>query len=240
MRQTKAFTLVELSIVILIIGLIIGGITAGSSLIQQARLRAIISEFSNLKSAVNLFKVQFNNALPGDISNASNNWSSAVNGNGDGLIGNGQGNDQMGEGLQAFAHLSYASLIAGNFNGTSAGTPAYQPGVNLPGSKFSPIAIYYLYYHNAGTGIYGFHTNFISLASNTSNPWSNGIINSTQAYTIDIKMDDGLAATGGMLTFRGDDYQGQAGKCVSNDWYVPGATYVFSDMTTSCRIIYAI
>jgi prepilin-type N-terminal cleavage/methylation domain-containing protein len=56
----KAFTLVELSIVLLIIGLIIGGITAGSSLIQQAKLRSLLSDSNNVTVAINSFKIQFN------------------------------------------------------------------------------------------------------------------------------------------------------------------------------------
>jgi prepilin-type N-terminal cleavage/methylation domain-containing protein len=95
-KNYSGFTLVELSIVLLIIGLIIGGITAGSSLIQQANLKKIINEQNNLRSAINNFKIQFN-ALPGDFSSAANFWPSATctsgtvpsgcNGNADGVVG---------------------------------------------------------------------------------------------------------------------------------------------------------
>jgi type II secretory pathway pseudopilin PulG len=73
----SAFTLIELSILLLIIGLIIGGITAGSSLIKQSQVRAVISEFNNIQSSIKTFRIQFN-ALPGDFASAGQFWASAT------------------------------------------------------------------------------------------------------------------------------------------------------------------
>lgn len=73
MRQS-GFTLLELSIVIVIIGLIVAGISAGQSLIRQAGVRGVISDFDTLTTALNTFKLQYD-ALPGDMDNASDYWS---------------------------------------------------------------------------------------------------------------------------------------------------------------------
>jgi prepilin-type N-terminal cleavage/methylation domain-containing protein len=70
------FTLVELSIVIIIIGFLIAGISAGSSLIRQAELNSVITDFQNFKTAYNGFDLQYN-AVPGDMPNAESYWPAA-------------------------------------------------------------------------------------------------------------------------------------------------------------------
>ena len=62
----QGFTLVELSIVIIIIGFLIAGISAGTSLIRQAGLSSVITDLTNYKMAVNMFKDKYG-GLPGDL-----------------------------------------------------------------------------------------------------------------------------------------------------------------------------
>src|SRR5437763_7869808 len=102
--KPQGFTLLELSIVLVIIGLLIGGIFVGQSLIHTAQINAVISEFNRYQTAVQNFKQQYQ-ALPGDMNNATSFWGSAggtgadatcfntlsntaatCNGNGDGSI----------------------------------------------------------------------------------------------------------------------------------------------------------
>src|ERR1700753_1576823 len=64
MRQ--GFTLIELSIVLVIIGLIVGGILVGQDLIKAAEVRAQISQIEKFNTAVNTFRGKFG-ALPGDL-----------------------------------------------------------------------------------------------------------------------------------------------------------------------------
>ena len=68
-RQIKArgFTLVELSIVIIIIGFLIAGISAGTSLMKQASLNTVIDEVAGYRAAFNNFRARFD-SLPGDLS----------------------------------------------------------------------------------------------------------------------------------------------------------------------------
>src|SRR5215475_7293609 len=63
----SAFTLIELSIVLVIIGLIVGGILTGQDLIKQASLRATVAQLDKYNTAAYTFRNKFG-SLPGDIS----------------------------------------------------------------------------------------------------------------------------------------------------------------------------
>ena len=52
----KGFSLVELSIVLIIIGLLIAGVSSGSKLIKQARINSLINELNELKNSFNILK----------------------------------------------------------------------------------------------------------------------------------------------------------------------------------------
>ena len=73
MKKDLGFTLVELSIVIVIIGLIVGGVTAGQSLVEAAKMQSQISELRKYEVAFNIFKLEYD-AIPGDFSQASDYW----------------------------------------------------------------------------------------------------------------------------------------------------------------------
>jgi len=62
----KAFTLVELAIVLVIIGLIVSGVLVGNDLIQSARIKAAMGQINSYSAAVNTFRLKYS-ALPGDI-----------------------------------------------------------------------------------------------------------------------------------------------------------------------------
>ena len=53
MNNNKAFSLIELSIVLIIISLLVAGITGGKSLIESAKIRNIINGFNNLEKSNN-------------------------------------------------------------------------------------------------------------------------------------------------------------------------------------------
>ena len=72
----RAFSLVELSIVLVILGLLTGGILAGQSLIRAAELRAVTTEYQRYVAAVQTFRDKYM-ALPGDMPNAIAFWGAA-------------------------------------------------------------------------------------------------------------------------------------------------------------------
>src|SRR5580692_12405602 len=65
-RRETAFTLIEMSIVLVIIGLIVGGVLVGQDLIRAAGVRAQISQIEKYNTAVNTFYGKYG-YLPGDI-----------------------------------------------------------------------------------------------------------------------------------------------------------------------------
>ena len=64
--KKSGFTLIELSIVLVILGLLVGGILVGADLIQAARIRAQISDFQAINTGAATFQLKYN-ALPGDM-----------------------------------------------------------------------------------------------------------------------------------------------------------------------------
>jgi len=104
----KGFTLIELSIVLIIISLIVGGVIGGQSLVRSAKINQMANDLVAQKTAFTLFKDQYDYS-PGDILNAQEYWPSCAdsgtnlcNGNGDRRIDSGT------EQLRVFEHLSLA------------------------------------------------------------------------------------------------------------------------------------
>lgn len=72
LRQS-GFSLVEISIVIVVIGLLVGGVLAGRSVIRAAELRAVGTEMNNYVTAIYQFRDKYS-GLPGDLVNATLYW----------------------------------------------------------------------------------------------------------------------------------------------------------------------
>lgn len=77
-RNECAFSLVELSIVLVILGLLVGSLVSSKSLIRAAQLRAISTEYDNYRTATQAFRDKYL-GLPGDITNASKFWGASSN-----------------------------------------------------------------------------------------------------------------------------------------------------------------
>lgn len=135
MDRNKGFTLIELSVVIVIIGLIVAGIVGGQSLVKQSQLKGIIADIDKFKVASNTFKLQYD-AWPGDMKNATAYWPT-VAGDGDGDRYINQGN----EGLYFWQHLVHADLIQGSYTGLVTGLGGgiggddYKAGINIPSAS---------------------------------------------------------------------------------------------------------
>src|SRR5436189_6124876 len=67
------FTLVEIAIVLVIIGLLLGGILKGQEMITQAKIKNVINDFNGISVAVTSYQDRYR-ALPGDDGNATARW----------------------------------------------------------------------------------------------------------------------------------------------------------------------
>ncbi len=104
--QQRGFSLVEMAVVLVIIGLLIGGVMQGQSLIRAAKVRDIITTAADLTTAAAAFKGRYG-VLPGDAPTATTEIQGATgNGNGDGLI-------STAESANVPNHLFAAGFIKG-------------------------------------------------------------------------------------------------------------------------------
>src|SRR5437879_2899141 len=65
-KSEQGFTLIELSIVLVIIGLIVGGVLVGQDLIKAAEIRATVAQIEKYNTAVNTFRNKYT-GIPGDL-----------------------------------------------------------------------------------------------------------------------------------------------------------------------------
>lgn len=153
----RAFSLVELSIVLVILGLLTGGILAGQSLIRASELRKVTTDVASVSTAISTFRDKYL-AMPGDMANATRFWSAADGGDGlgtdcymannnDATTCNGDGNGKIGtatgtlptgpESYRFWHHLKNAGLYANNLTGVPASATYTDywhdaPGQNIP------------------------------------------------------------------------------------------------------------
>src|SRR3989449_10192134 len=91
MKNTQqGFTLVEIAIVLVIIGLLLGGILKGQEMITQAKIKNVIADFSGVSVAYHGYQDRYR-AIPGDDPNAATRWASMTNpapvaGDGNGIV----------------------------------------------------------------------------------------------------------------------------------------------------------
>ena len=111
--RQSGFTLVEIAIVLVIIGLILGGVLKGQALIENAKYKNFSKQIDSVRAAVLTFQDQYK-AMPGDILNVSALNSAATAGNGNGMIAGGACDAATDESCLVWSHLRYAGLIAGD------------------------------------------------------------------------------------------------------------------------------
>jgi len=110
-NRQSGFTLVEMAIVLIIIGLILGGVFKGQALIDTARVRSLSTDVSGIRTAWYSFQERYR-SIPGDFSNAQTQIDSASSqGNGNGRI------DDDQERAGVWQQMALAGFIPGNFDG---------------------------------------------------------------------------------------------------------------------------
>ena len=147
----KGFTLVEIAIVLVIIGLLLGGILKGQEMITQAKIKNVIADFSGISAAYHGYQDRYR-AIPGDDKGASR-WTGISNlGDGDGhLLGLYNSAIATDESRLWWEDLRRAGFITGSGNsqplnavsgmiGVQTGDGAATPGRVLNGATTDGFA----------------------------------------------------------------------------------------------------
>ena len=220
------FSLVELSIVLVILGLLTGGILAGQNLIRAAEIRAVSNEFLRYQSAIHTFRDKYF-SLPGDMRNAESFWGTmstgtcpnatagtgtqTCNGDGDGQIDSPSGASISGERYTFWQHLANAGLIEGSYTGIAgSGRGDHSvPDENGPRSRLGSTTVWDAWTNAGATSILAFTppqtTNRLLIGGATTNWNSGAILTVEEAWNIDTKVDDGHATQGKVWAVRWDD-----------------------------------
>lgn len=110
----RGFTLIEISIVLVIIGFLLGGVLKGQEMINDAKIRNIEQDMAGIAAAIYTYQDRYK-ALPGDDKSAAVRWSAASNGNGNGrLEGAFDSVVETDESRIMWRHLRYAGLLQGD------------------------------------------------------------------------------------------------------------------------------
>ena len=198
-KQQSGFTLVEIAIVLVIIGLLLGGILKGQEMITQAKIKNLIGDMNGISAAMNSYQDRYR-ALPGDDKNAGTRWANTTTqGNGDGVVNDaylaavpatlynsGGATAALPESVFFWHHLRLAGFVSGTgadqpFNALS-GKMGVQTGDGLAvsGGAVNPGPTL------ASTGVTGFGGLILCSAN----------LPDKVAISVDAQLDDGNGATG--------------------------------------------
>jgi len=123
--KQRGFTLVEIAIVLVIIGLLLGGILKGQEMVTQAKIKNVIADFSGISAAYHGYVDRYKK-IPGDdpcaggtvsLSNcgtATGRWTGATAGNGNGVVGGAYNSaTNTDESRLWWDHLRRAGFVSG-------------------------------------------------------------------------------------------------------------------------------
>ncbi len=250
----NGFTLVELSIVMIIIGLLIGGVLKGQELIDNARVSATISLAKQVIVAQNNFEAAYH-SIPGDITSATtlvpgcNAAALCIDGNGNQTVGTKDdfpwwhiAYEMNSENTQFWKHLAMADMIGGI--DPLASQPEWGKSHlqgKLPGGFYVRSAV------SRASGGFERMTNLVLISRvNVDGTWNCGVhvnnpdvcsVKPVQAFKIDKKMDDGVADQG----LVGAISRGYGNGCGTPNNGINSANgYATSVTQSSCDMIFAI
>ena len=200
-RNQSGFTLIEIAIVLVIIGLLLGGVLKGQELINSAKVKNLATDFRNIPVFIYGYQDKFK-ALPGDDAAvfAHNGGTLATTGAtpGNGLIdGNWNSYTSTHETYLFWQHVRFAGLTAG---------PTALPAAPAPGDGYRPV--------NAAGGEIGIQSG-TSIVANAPIIDAAGVaihgtfiicspnILGKFAKQLDIQLDDGNTAGGSMMAISG-------------------------------------
>ena len=183
--RQRGFTLVEIAVVLVIIGLLLGGVLKGQELINSAKVKSVVSDFRSTSTYLFSYQDRFR-AMPGDDPGVANRLAGAIRASTGGSVGNGRieglwnSTTPTDESVLFWQHVRLANLATGD--GRSPATegvilhdwlPRNAVGGRIGVTGIPPITAW------AGT--------FFICQDNLAGNF---------ARQIDIAMDDGLPASG--------------------------------------------
>lgn len=254
--RRAGFTLIEMAIVILIIGLLAGGVLVGQTLIRSAELQTIATDMQKYQSAAKQFQDLYY-ALPGDFAGAVAVWGSAgapcvstvsngkesCDGNGNGQLESAPAATDSNEWFRFWQQLEAAELIDKHYTGVagSGGATHAVPGENVPDSAMgtsgwsvrwigfgAPSATYF---EGTNPVKYGHVLEFGgATADNITNA---ATLNPQEAFSIDDKVDDGRPGRGKVMAHPFDN-----GCTDAADNNALDAAYGITDGDPLCSLVF--
>ena len=228
-NSIKGFSLVELSVVVVIIGLLVAGITFGAELIAISKVNSVISDFHRYHSAYNNFRATYQEK-PGDFSEGATYCTDSSSGDRDGVI---EFNPTAAadEANQAWYHMSKAGLIPDSISERDSDSTAYTAGIHAPGSQVDGAA-----FHLSGTAPTGVTlehsgSNALHLAKPGTAAQGLGAPSVSPAFaaSLDKKVDDGTPGQGSIRSAKGTS---------TTDGCVSGDAYNVTDQDEECVVSY--
>lgn len=211
-QAQKGFTLVELAIVMIIIGLLIGGILKGQQLIENSRITSTIAQVKAVDVAVSTFRDVYED-FPGDMNDATArlvgcNTTQCNNGNGNSFLNILPGNaiaNTANEGVFFWTHLNAADLLGGMDGTNVVAWGSTMPATDLGGGFTAGYAR--VRTNLAGTGNphdasfkQGHFLSFRLDPATSVSATSNLALTPSQAARLDRKMDDGSPVNGSVVS----------------------------------------
>ena len=143
-NKQDGFTLVEIAIVLVIIGVLLGGVLKGQELIKSAQVRNLIDQSSSIQAAYYGFVDRYHQ-IPGDmkgdaacklIGNQVPGCPNGVGGDGSRII-----DEDWKEASAVWAHLSAAGFIQGNYQGGATSEATYRDPAQAPANAFGGLLV---------------------------------------------------------------------------------------------------
>ena len=228
----RGFNLLEIAIVLVIVGLLLGGVLRGQELIASSRVRHLIAQQEGIKSAFYGFMDRYRQ-MPGDYAGAAKalrcpNGATCLNGNGNGIVEDAASPvtidgvaSEAAESLLVWMHLASAGFLNGEYRMSA--------GESMANDLNSPRNPYNIYLH------LGFNANYLDTGVPPSrhNLKTGAQVPVEIIAEVDRKLDDGNGARG---AFRFSTYAGNSpvappvalpsyapGQCVTTAglWHIP-------------------